>query len=101
MQDLQGPKIRLGRFKDGPVKVKKGDKFTLTSNEVECTNTIANVTYDKLSQEVNEGKRILLDDGKIEMIVEKVDIKAFISTFSTIISIFPSSKSILFPSLTS
>jgi len=45
----------------------------LTSNEVECTNTIANVTYDKLSQEVSEGKRILLDDGKIEMIVEKVD----------------------------
>ena len=75
MQDLQGPKIRLGRFKDGPVKVKKGDKFTLTSNEVECTNTIANVTYEKLSQEVSEGKRILLDDGKIEMIVEKVDIK--------------------------
>ena len=29
LQDLQGPKIRLGRFKDGPVKVKKGDKFTL------------------------------------------------------------------------
>jgi len=33
LQDLQGPKIRLGRFKDGPVKVKKGDKFTLTSNK--------------------------------------------------------------------
>ena len=74
LQDLQGPKIRLGRFKDGPVKVKKGDKFTLTSREVECTNKIANVTYDKLSKEVSEGKRILLDDGKIEMIVEKVDI---------------------------
>ena len=71
LQDLQGPKIRLGRFKDGPVKVKKADKFILTSNEVECTNTIANVTYEKLSQEVSEGKRILLDDGKIEMIVEK------------------------------
>ena len=73
LQDLQGPKIRLGRFKDGPVKVKKGDKFSLTSNEVECTKTIANVTYDKLAQEVTSGKRILLDDGKIEMIVEKVD----------------------------
>ena len=73
LQDLQGPKIRLGRFKDGPVKVKKGDKFTLTSNVVECTNIIANVTYDKLAQEVTEGKRILLDDGKIEMIVEKVN----------------------------
>ncbi len=73
LQDLQGPKIRLGRFKDGPVKVKKGDKFTLTSNEVECTKKIANVTYNKLAQEVTSGKRILLDDGKIEMIVEKVD----------------------------
>ncbi len=73
LQDLQGPKIRLGRFKDGPVRVKKGDKFTLTSNAVECTNSIANVTYDKLAQEVTPGKRILLDDGKIEMIVENVD----------------------------
>ena len=72
LQDLQGPKIRLGRFKDGPVKVKKGDKFTLTSNEVECTKSIANVTYNKLAQEVTSGKRILIDDGKIEMIVEKV-----------------------------
>ncbi len=75
LQDLQGPKIRLGRFKDGPVKVKKGDKFSLTSNEVECTKNIANVTYNKLAQEVTSGKRILLDDGKIEMIVEKVDIE--------------------------
>ena len=74
LQDLQGPKIRLGRFKDGPVKVKKGDKFSLTSNEVECTKSIANVTYNKLAQEVTSGKRILLDDGKIEMIVENVDI---------------------------
>tara|TARA_A100000164_G_scaffold375847_1_gene411682 strand:+ start:16 stop:1806 length:1791 start_codon:yes stop_codon:yes gene_type:complete len=74
LQDLQGPKIRLGRFREGPVKIKKGDKFTLTSNEVECTKSIANVTYNKLAQEVTEGKRILLDDGKIEMIVEKVDI---------------------------
>ncbi len=74
LQDLQGPKIRLGRFKDGPVKVKKGDKFTLTSDEVECTQRIANVTYDKLAKEVTTGKRILLDDGKIEMIVENVNI---------------------------
>ncbi len=74
LQDLQGPKIRLGRFKDGPVRVKKGDKFSLTSNNVDCTKIIANVTYNKLAQEVTSGKRILLDDGKIEMIVEKVDV---------------------------
>ena len=74
LQDLQGPKIRLGRFKDGPVKVIKGDKFTLTSKEVECSKSIANVTYNKLAQEVAKGKRILLDDGKIEMVVDNVDI---------------------------
>ena len=56
LQDLQGPKIRLGRFKDGPVKVKKGDKFVLTSKEVECCSDIANVTYEKLAQEVTAVK---------------------------------------------
>ena len=75
LQDLQGPKIRLGRFKDGPVKVKKGDLFSLTSKNVECNKEIANVTYEKLTDEVSVGKRILLDDGRVEMIVESVDNK--------------------------
>ncbi len=75
LQDLQGPKIRLGRFKDGPVKVKKGDIFSLTSKNVECNNEIANVTYENLISEVSVGKRILLDDGRVEMIVEKIDNK--------------------------
>jgi len=98
LQDLQGPKIRIGRFKDGPVKVKKGDKFTLTSNEVECTKTIANVTYDKLSKEVSEGKRILLDDGKIEMIVEKVDINANnLECMVTVGGVLSNNKGVNFP----
>ena len=75
LQDLQGPKIRLGRFKDGPVRVKKGDLFSLTSKKVECNNEIANVTYEKLTDEVSVGKRILLDDGRVEMIVERIDNK--------------------------
>ena len=73
LQDLQGPKIRLGRFKDGPIKVKKGDLFTLTSREVDCNNKIANVTYEKLLDEISVGKRILLDDGRVEMIVENIN----------------------------
>ena len=36
LQDLQGPKIRLGRFKNGPVNVKNGDKFILTSKNIDC-----------------------------------------------------------------
>ncbi len=75
LQDLQGPKIRLGRFKDGPIKVKTGDTFSLTSKKIECTNEIANVTYERLTEEVITGKRILLDDGRVEMIVEEVDCK--------------------------
>ena len=75
LQDLQGPKIRLGRFKDGPVKVKKGDLFSLTSKDIECNSEIANVTYERLTDEVSVGKRILLDDGRVEMIVEKIDKK--------------------------
>ncbi len=73
LQDLQGPKIRLGRFKDGPITLRKDDIFTLTSEKTDCNQKIANVTYDNLIDEVSDGKRILLDDGKVEMIVEKVD----------------------------
>ena len=73
LQDLQGPKIRLGRFKDGPITVAQGDPFTLTSRDVECCQTIATVTYDKLADEVVPGSRILLDDGRVEMVVDQVE----------------------------
>lgn len=73
LQDLQGPKIRLGRFADGPITLAKGDPFSLTSRPVSCNQTIATVTYDKLAEEVTAGSRILLDDGRVEMKVDRVD----------------------------
>ena len=73
LQDLQGPKIRLGRFAAGPITLAKGDPFTLTSREVACNQAIATVTYDKLADEVMSGSRILLDDGRVEMVVEQVN----------------------------
>jgi pyruvate kinase len=73
LQDLQGPKIRLGRFEAGPITLAKGDPFTLTSRDVKCNQTIATVTYDRLAEEVSPGSRILLDDGRVEMLVERVD----------------------------
>lgn len=73
LQDLQGPKIRLGRFQEGPVSISNGDKFALTSRKVDCNNNIANVTYEKLAEEVPPGSRILLDDGRVEMKVESVN----------------------------
>ena len=73
LQDLQGPKIRLGRFLEGPVTLASGDPFQLTSRPVACDRTIATVTYDNLAEEVPAGSRILLDDGRVEMVVEAVD----------------------------
>ncbi len=73
LQDLQGPKIRLGRFETGPVVVKKGDPFTLTSRSVAGSQFLSCVTYDLLAEEVPAGATILLDDGRVEMQVEQVD----------------------------
>lgn len=73
LQDLQGPKIRLGKFENGSIVLNKGDRFTLTSNPVPGTQEISWVTYEPLADEVPDGATILLDDGKVEMIVEEVD----------------------------
>lgn len=73
LQDLQGPKIRLGKYASGKINLKKGDPYTLTSRSVECNQEIGYVSYDKLAAEVPENATILLDDGKVEMQVEKID----------------------------
>lgn len=73
LQDLQGPKIRLGRFENGSITLKKGDPFVLTSRPVLGNEAISSVTYEPLADEVPEGSTILLDDGRVEMIVEAID----------------------------
>ena len=73
LQDLQGPKIRLGKFESGSIQLKNGDSFILTSRKVPCNKEISYVSYSKLAEEVPEGAKILLDDGKVEMQVVHVD----------------------------
>ncbi len=73
LQDLQGPKIRLGRFENGSIILAKGDRFTLTNRLIEGTQEISCVTYDYLADEVPVGSNILLDDGKVEMVVEEIN----------------------------
>lgn len=73
LQDLQGPKIRLGRFENDSILLKEGDPFTLTSQHVVGTQTMSSITYEPLAREVPEGAMILLDDGRVEMQVEKID----------------------------
>ncbi len=73
LQDLQGPKIRLGKFENGSINLEKGDPFILTSHLMPGTQGKSCVTYEPLADEVPAGAVILLDDGKVEMRVEKVD----------------------------
>ncbi|MEL6778699.1 MAG: pyruvate kinase [Cyanobacteria bacterium J06597_16] len=67
LQDLQGPKIRLGKFEGGSIRLAKGDRFILTSRQIPGTQTESSVTYEPLVEEVPNGATILLDDGKVEM----------------------------------
>jgi pyruvate kinase len=73
LQDLQGPKIRLGKFANGPIVLNKGDRYTLTSQEIPGTQEISSVTYPPLADEVPNGATIMLDDGRVEMKVEEID----------------------------
>ncbi|MFM2062311.1 MAG: hypothetical protein RLZZ507_1981 [Cyanobacteriota bacterium] len=73
LQDLQGPKIRLGQFENGFIMLSKGDRFTLTNRPVVGTEEISCVTYDYLAQEVPVASKILLDDGRVEMVVEEIN----------------------------
>ena len=70
--DTKGPEIRLGDFKDGKVMLEKGQKFTLTTKKVEGDREQAFVNYQDLPKDVKKGGCILIDDGLIELKVEKV-----------------------------
>lgn len=72
LQDLQGPKIRLGHF-DAPVTVRDGDTFELTTEAVEGSAQQASCDYDRLPSEVHSGDRILINDGRVELKVERVE----------------------------
>jgi len=71
--DLQGPKIRLARFKAGPHDLVRGDIFTITTDEVEGTKDRVGTTYKGLPGDCKAGDRILIDDGKVT--VEVVEVK--------------------------
>lgn len=71
--DLQGPKIRLGRFADGPHELARGDIFTITTDEVEGTKERVGTTFKGLPGDCNIGDRILIDDGKVT--VEVLEVK--------------------------
>ncbi|MEU6356652.1 pyruvate kinase [Streptomyces sp. NPDC047072] len=74
LADLQGPKIRLGHFVEGPVLLERGDTFTITVEEgAEGDQFSCGTTYAGLAADVAAGERILVDDGKVCLEVVSVD----------------------------
>lgn len=74
LADLQGPKIRLGRFREGPVLLERGDEFTITVEpDIQGDRQTCGTTYDGLAADVTTGERILVDDGKVTLEVTGVE----------------------------
>ncbi len=73
MLDTKGPEIRLGRFVDDkPVEIFDGDTFTLTTEEILCTAERASITFKGLPGDVSIGTKILINDGAVELVAEKI-----------------------------
>jgi len=71
--DLQGPKIRLGKFKNGPHDLVRGEIFTITTDAIDGTKDRVSTTYLGLTKDCRVGDKIMIDDGKVT--VEVVEVK--------------------------
>jgi pyruvate kinase len=67
LQDLQGPRLRVGLLGNGAARLTPGQRFTLTTRDVEGTESLVNVSYPALPKEITEGQRVLLDDGRLKL----------------------------------
>ncbi len=67
LADLQGPKIRLGTFADGPVTLADGGTFTITTESVDGDESRCSTTYAGLAGDVKVGDEILIDDGRVRL----------------------------------
>ena len=70
--DLQGPKIRLGRFSSGPHELLRGDTFTITTDDIAGTKEKVGTTYKGLPGDCKAGDTIMIDDGKVSVQVVQV-----------------------------
>lgn len=73
LADLQGPKIRLGRFTEGKTQWDTGEEVRITVDDVEGTHDRVSTTYKNLAADAKPGDRLLVDDGKVALVVTEVD----------------------------
>lgn len=71
LQDLQGPKLRIGKIKDGSIQLKKGKTIAITTEDIIGDENIISTGYPYLSKDVKTGDTILLDDGLIQLQVKE------------------------------
>ncbi|MCC2029008.1 pyruvate kinase [Microbacterium tenebrionis] len=71
--DLQGPKIRLGKFEAGPYELAEGDIFKITTEDIIGNREICGTTFKGLPQDVEPGDFLLIDDGKVRVEVVETD----------------------------
>ncbi len=72
LQDLQGPKIRVGTFENPPIQLNPGDLFTITMDDIQGNEHIVSTSYKNLSKDVKPGDDILVNDGLIKLRVQHV-----------------------------
>ncbi|MEP3276768.1 MAG: pyruvate kinase [Stappiaceae bacterium] len=73
LADLQGPKLRVGQFADGPVQLDNGASFTLDDDETPGDVTRVHLPHPEILTALEPGHRLLLDDGKIRLVVAECD----------------------------
>lgn len=72
MLDTKGPEIRTKTYKDGKIEIVEGQKFTLTTRDIEGDSSIVSITYEGLPNDVTTGTRILIDDGLVAFNVDEI-----------------------------
>ena len=73
MLDTKGPEYRVGKFKGGKVTLKEGDDYVFTTEDVEGDETQVSVSYKNLANELEEGDRVLVNNGLLEFRVKETD----------------------------
>jgi len=79
LADLQGPKLRVGKFKDTSVELKVGETFTLDSDETPGDEARVFLPHPEILEAVRPGHRLLIDDGRLQLRAEKCDGKSIVA----------------------
>lgn len=97
LADLQGPKLRVGQIKDNALVLNKGDKFFFTNEKCIGDKEQVYLSYPNFHKDVRIGEKILLDDGKIEVMVKRIDADHRVQVEVTSPGVLSSNKGINLP----